>query len=144
MRPETETLIEVSRDLLSRTVNSVEKIYYILRIGRTLISDPNHWNQGVLAQIDHQTSSKIIHPLANNWCSAGALINAIGPGWAVSEFYSLASRYLNRAIGVDDETNAYVFYNDSHSHEQVMIMWNKAIEEAYYDFKQLCLKEIGD
>lgn len=84
---------------------------------RERISDPNRWMQGGYATNikGHYTDSDA--PDAVCWCSAGSIRSFNPPPYIARRVYDA----LNRACG-----EPLVMYNDNHTHDEVMDMWNRA------------------
>lgn len=94
----------------------------ILIKAKEVITDPKNWTQGKFAR---NALGKTACPTdfdAVCFCSLGAL-KRIGK----SSSFHLQLR-LNEAVG-----GSIVDYNDSHTHEQVMEVWDKAIAKAIAD-----------
>lgn len=92
----------------------------ILRKARDLITDPAHWTQGESARNQY---GEMVYPNSNTavcWCAAGAISRA-----AYTEEYSdqcAAERLLNACCAGD-----FINYNDSHTHAEVLALFDKAI-----------------
>ncbi len=98
----------------------------ILKAGRALIENPAHWTQRAFAidcgGVDVGASS----PNACSWCSIGALLKAgnhdpLTPGRRHLE--QAIEQILGFAMDLDD-------FNDTHTHSEVLQVWDKAIENA--------------
>ncbi len=96
----------------------------ILTQGLELIRDPKHWTQEHLAR---DSDGAPLHfaslAAACSWCSLGALIKVCPE---IDASYYLARRHLEQAAAPLSIDN----FNDSHTHQQVVQLWEKAIEHA--------------
>lgn len=102
----------------------------LLKAGQELISVPERWTQGVAAR---DANGVPINPRKEDaccWCSYGALLKVSDDAQLV---YS-ARGFLNRAIGVLDDPIwpgvYFVKFQESHTHAEVLAMWNRAIALA--------------
>lgn len=89
--------------------------------GRALIEDPKHWTRKFNARDadGHPVwNTKTQEPIS--WCSLGAL-SKVTEG--TTKVYNGAYKVLRACVdaGVSD-------FNDSHSHSEVLALWDKAIE----------------
>lgn len=94
------------------------KISEVLKAGRTLISSPLSWTQGAFAR---DKFGKEVDPdrlTACCWDSNGALAIA-GPPYKRARL--LLSMQMQPGIAT---------FNDSHTHEEVLAAWDKAIDVA--------------
>lgn len=97
----------------------------ILEAGLALIRDPNKWAQQFLALNAQNDEVEPLDPTACSWCSIGALVKASGNPL----FEGFAEmRHLEQAIG--ENTPGIAVFNDYSTHEQVIKVWEKAIEYA--------------
>lgn len=101
----------------------------ILTKARELISDPNHWTKNTFARDHHGNFSDPKSPNTTCWCSLGAL----------KKYTSTDSREYFEAVNQLEEallelTNygwtSIAAFNDAHTHEQVLEIFDKAIENA--------------
>lgn len=108
-------------------------VLQVLRSGRTLVSDPAHWTRGALSR-DRQGRPTLSHDRAVCWCSTGALNRgsieigndrSLGLRKAAESFLRAAIWDLNPGL-----ITTIPFFNDSSSHAQVLVVWDKAIELA--------------
>lgn len=93
-----------------------------LKAARDLISDPARWTQGWLARDASKNVSYIGAENAACWCSMGALFHVDGPYRPNSD---LAIKLLSAAIG----GKSVVRYNDTHTHAEVLALFDAAIAE---------------
>lgn len=95
-----------------------------LQAARDLISDPKRWTQGWFAKDDQGTDTHSLSPQAACWCSLGALTKAAGSG-----YYSRELGYLEKVL--DAKTGQGVSqFNDSHTHAEVVEVFDEAIKLA--------------
>jgi len=100
----------------------------ILEEGRALLSKPENWTQRVAARDIHGIRVGSTEEYACSWCSYGAL-NKVDPdhGWQRSD----AEEHLEQAAKeLQPGCVSYVHFNDSHTHSEVLQMWDKAIQNA--------------
>lgn len=85
---------------------------------KALITDPKNWTQGAYARTGDGVPVPLSHSAAVCFCSMGAIRRISG---------ELGAPYqaLKREIGPSDMVCEY---NDSHTHEEVLALFDKAIE----------------
>ena len=122
----------------------MQTILELLIEARDRISDPSRWCQNTHAR---GASGEGVAPQSTeavSWCSVGALYASVPertqpgfflfPGDAADARIDRAKRVLQAAIGKAalDYTYGYTVtrFNDSHSHEEIMAVWDKAIDLA--------------
>ena len=88
----------------------------ILQAARELLSDPERWCQGNFVTLDAQRQ-----PVA--WCAAGALYHVDRYDGRLAELASERFRLAAGAVTISG-------FNDSHSHEDVLRVFDKAIYDA--------------
>lgn len=96
-----------------------------LKRAKSLIDSPEKWTQGVCARNIDGKEVSVHSPSAVCFCSEGA-IHAATNQFNIKQ---RANKYamLQSAVG----SNLEVFeYNDSHTHAEVMLAWDKAISLA--------------
>jgi hypothetical protein len=99
----------------------------ILADARALLSDPERWTTGTLAQREDGLPVDPWSPSACCWCLVGALQCVARRGGApYSDEYAAAYRALNRLL---DQSDA-VDFNDTAEHEDVLALLDRAIAEA--------------
>jgi hypothetical protein len=89
-----------------------------------LIRDPDHWIQGSFAQTENDIGVTPDHPAATCWCIWGALLKVEAEEEAY-EILDLAIRDV-----APDSIREIAYFNDNHSHEDVMKMFDRAKELA--------------
>ncbi len=102
----------------------------ILKAGRALIENPAHWAKGRFAFDCHMEEVTPGSPDACSWCSVGALIKLVN-----YEDRFESRQHLEQAIRqIHSELPAYQgtleYFNDTHTHSEVLRVWDKAIENA--------------
>jgi len=87
---------------------------------RELISKPENWTQRAAARTasGHRTSALSTNAVC--YCAMGALLK-------ISPLYQ-GSRHIDMLAKAMDDSVAY--YNDTHTHAEVLAMFDKAIELA--------------
>lgn len=98
-----------------------------LRAAKALIDTPKKWTRGASARDKFGEPTMLVSEEACSWCTMGALS-------VVSDYadkferdgFERARGYLKRVI----PCRMVADYNDSHTHEEVMRMFDKAIEIA--------------
>lgn len=116
-----------------RTNNSSNtEVMDLLREARALISDPDKWTQGALARNAHGSEVAHYSPDACKWCAVGAISRVAASNNAsydteMSAYSSLvqASRRLFYSDAVGE-------VNDTHSHTDVLALFDRAIELNSY------------
>lgn len=106
----------------------------VLMKAKELIATPDAWTKDELAKDAFGVATDPLGPNARCYCSIGATIKA-------NHFYGSTSNtrsraYLSMAVQelVPETTIPAVSdYNDTHTHEEVMTMFNKAIALAKED-----------
>lgn len=90
-----------------------------------LISDPDRWTQGTYARTQYGDSVDGDDSAAVCWCSAGA-IEAVA--YNCSRTAKAPVIEALHAAAASDNSMHYVDFNDRHTHEEVMAMWQRAGE----------------
>lgn len=101
----------------------------VLIKAREIIADPKRWTQGWYAKDCDGVMTDSMNADAVCWCSMGALTKA---AHAIDnrEAKYLATRVLADVIDQKFVAYSVLDYNDHHSHEEVLQMFDKAIELA--------------
>lgn len=94
----------------------------ILIAARAKIADREHWTTGAFARAKDGLTRRPDNVDAVCWCSIGA-IESIGDWRAVEN--SNAKILLRLAVG-----GSAVGFNDSHTHDEVLAVFDKAIQNA--------------
>lgn len=102
-----------------------------LKAAKSLISDSANWIQEDYAQDGKGNSVKCIQE-GVCFCSLGAIKKIRMEGWGDTD-RTPESSYLSRAVILIDAGNSVLRFNDTHTHAEVMAMWDKAIEMAEKD-----------
>lgn len=92
---------------------------------RDLISDPKRWTQGVLARDSNGNNDSVYGETACSFCASGALLR-VSRG-----FFTEAIRALMVADGQDPndlEAPTVPIFNDTHTHAEVLALFDRAIE----------------
>ena len=97
----------------------MSSIKQLLQKARALIEDPAHWTQGALARDSAGNEVFPNSPQAVCFCAEGALACAFEGTFDLKE---RAGRYLD----IETEKPLWTF-NDSHTHEEVLNAFDKAI-----------------
>jgi hypothetical protein len=98
----------------------------LLLFARQVIQTPEQWTQHVIARDAEET---MIFPESDRavcWCSMGALQKAKSALNAYSGPYEEACDLLCDVIG-----GSVTVFNDTHKHEEVLEMFDKAISNAH-------------
>ena len=104
----------------------MKTVLQLLTEGRELISDPKRWTTGEFARDEHERAVFVYDPKAVCWCSVGAIHKVEGPPTPSSgENTWPALRALHAATACRNIAK----YNDTHSHAEVLAIWDKAIEQ---------------
>ena len=102
-------------------MNKFTQLAINLRAAKLLISTPATWTQGAAARDIANNSVSPFDPFAVCYCSAGAIVRKMP--WIGQ--HEDAKSFLNAAT--NDSNCTIVGYNDSHTHTEVMAIWDKAI-----------------
>ncbi|UCR75550.1 hypothetical protein PP742_gp66 [Alcaligenes phage vB_Af_QDWS595] len=108
----------------------------LLRAAKEIISTPDSWCQNSLAINDKEWGVSSLSPEACAWCSIGCLVKATDGNGASNgdSVYSEAGGYLTSIVSLfanpDNPVDSIAHFNDSHSHERVMELFDMAIEKA--------------
>lgn len=92
----------------------------VLKAARELISDPKHWTQYLFARDDNGNSTQPVSVRAVCWCALGAIDRVSG------DDESAGDDALDALMEVVEEGNVSTF-NDSHTHPEVMALFDAAI-----------------
>lgn len=104
---------------------------HVLISGRTLISDPANWTRGSSARGALGQSTGALNDVAVCWCTLGA-IEKVCNGWdnttsGANEAYKVLQGVLSDR---GEESSQLSTYNDNNSHEEVLALWDAAIEKV--------------
>ena len=88
---------------------------------KAVIEDPKNWTQGQYARKSNMDVTSVEDENATCFCSIGALSKI---GGLNCDLMMYLIQYANGGIAE---------YNDTHTHEQVMEVWDKAIAKAIAD-----------
>ena len=94
----------------------------VLTKARELIADPANWTTGLYARNAQGEHTMTTSKDAVCWCSEGAVFRVTPENW---EDAKSALQLINSVAGDD-----IVGFNDSHTHAEVMEVWDKALELA--------------
>ena len=104
----------------------------VLIKAKALIADRRNWIQGMEARAASGQPLPPEHPSACRFCSIGAVERVLAP-LPAAEHYRVKEQTLNE-IESHITTSAVIGklwrFNDSHTHEGVMALFDKAIKEA--------------
>ncbi|MBD9544279.1 hypothetical protein IB276_33070 [Ensifer sp. ENS04] len=98
----------------------------LLTEAQKLIRDPKHWTQGVYARNKDGNEVSSRNPDAVCFCSMGAIYVAAGEH-LYEKPHLEAVRLLNTVIDIDAGIPRF---NDTHTHEEVMELFDRARELA--------------
>lgn len=100
----------------------------MLEKAKAIIADPSHWTQGWFAKDAAGNDTFSLRSEAVCWCSMGALNKAgFGPwGECFAPVFEVALMEAGHTQGMAS-------YNDTHTHEEVMKVWDRAIQLAKED-----------
>lgn len=110
-------------------------IVEILQEANKLIEHPDNWCQGYLYQRgDGSLSTYASDPEICKYCSLGAINKIVPHGiMGVIATRRKAINYLERAISLRTKVSYMIditAFNDANCHDEVMRMWNDAIQIA--------------
>lgn len=94
----------------------------ILRAARAKIENPENWCQGVY--FASASGERVAPWAAERWCATGAVWAVVGTGAEKYHERGPALHALCDAIGGEWQTD----YNDTHTHAEVIAMFDRAIE----------------
>jgi hypothetical protein len=96
-----------------------------LKAARELISDPSRWTQGAAARNDAGNETNSTSPDATCFCSLGAITKVVG---APGERRRVVKNLLREGL---PEGHSYIaVFNDTHTHEEVLAVFDRAIAHA--------------
>lgn len=95
----------------------------ILQKARATIALPENWTQGAYARNKQGAACSALNKTARCWCASGALHKAWQGNYSV--LYVDALNILGRVAGM-----SIIDYNDRHTHEELLAVFDKAIEIA--------------
>jgi hypothetical protein len=101
----------------------------VLINAKALIADPKNWTQGVFARNADGYSTGVHEEDAICFCTLGAIaVAGDNQKWA----QQIAINTLSKIITVNASNDAVSVgaFNDTHTHEEVMELFDKAIKEA--------------
>jgi len=125
-------------------MNQIKKVYELLEAAKALIDTPEKWTQKDFAKkADGKSTTWQVHNQPVCFCTLGALYNTISkqlknPPELVSLTHK-AERILTDVIlelfptsdrikdPLEINTRKIVNFNDSHTHQEVMAVWDHAI-----------------
>lgn len=107
----------------------MEKISEVLIKARKLIEDPAHWTQRSFARDSYGNKLGPLSESATCFCSIGALHNVQPELWLTGETSIPAKDFLND-LCKDLHGIRVVNYNDSHTHKEVLALFDAAILKA--------------
>lgn len=103
------------------------KISEHLKAAKALIDTPDKWTQGAYARNHQGYETRINSSDACQHCSYGALAAKEAPHACFMLLYK-------------EMENNIIRFNDHHTHQEVMAMWDRAIELAEDDEAIIALK----
>lgn len=100
------------------------QVVKLLQDARNLISKPENWTQADFAKKVDGSGTYSHSDDAVCWCSLGALTK-VSPPVEDSQTKKHAKLLLRKTMN-----KPITIFNDSHTHEEVLAAWDKAIEAA--------------
>lgn len=105
---------------------------------KDVISHEDHWCQNISSKTIDGSSICYADSEAYSFCSLGAIAKfclSIGYNFLEDDFklVARATDYLSRMSRAIDGTQGYITFNDTHSHSEVMELWDEAIALALKD-----------
>ena len=104
------------------------KISDVLIKAKTLIKDPENWTQRVSARDNLYEPVPVMSRNAVCFCTYGAVDRALGLEKSVH--YHEVTRPLREACAAISGSSKVAEYNDTHTHLEVLALFDKAIELA--------------
>jgi len=101
----------------------------VLREARELISDPERWAQGAWAKNAPGHSVQTRAPEAVSWCAAGAIYRCAGNSDLSIDTRELLYDVIGSNIS-PDSGHVIAEFNDTHTHAEVLEMFDRAIALA--------------
>lgn len=101
------------------TPEQKKEVVQLLEQGKDLIADPKCWTQAAFARDWDDCGVRSCSPDAVRWCTAGAVLKVRDPPDQITKE---ANWLLDRAMD-----GCAVEFNDTHTHEEVMAAWDRAI-----------------
>jgi hypothetical protein len=112
----------------------MKSILEVLTEARTRITEPGTWIVGYLAKDQFGMPVNSASRGADSFCALGAVFAGTGGDWNTSSATE-AIRALARVLGVSDmdalvAAATIARWNNSHSHEEVLALFDQAIERS--------------
>ncbi len=101
----------------------------ILEKARELISDESRWTKGEYARDDRGQDIEFNDPGACAFCALGAVLVASGAEDDCDSVTADADRRLTQEVG-GSFINDVARFNDSHTHAEVLALFDRAIAAA--------------
>lgn len=109
------------------TIENQIKVVAALEAGKAKIVDPKNWTTELFARDSEGRDADVMSDKAVCFCSDGALMAAVGLDWSC---YNSPYGVAYRALCDETDGSGIINYNDSHTHAEVMEVWDKAIQQA--------------
>lgn len=108
------------------TPEQKKEVVQLLEQGRTLLTDPKCWTQGAYTRdADGIPGGLGWEKTSTCWCTMGAVHKVSGTLGTANTIAYKAIWQLDQAMN-----GCAVEFNDTHTHEEVMAGWDRAIELA--------------
>ena len=104
------------------------KISDALIIAKTLIQDPENWTQGVSARDNLHEPVPAMSRNAVCFCTYGAVDRALGLENSI-DYHKIVGTLKNACAAISG-SSVVAEYNDTHTHPEVLALFDKAIELA--------------
>ena len=105
----------------------------ILNLAKKKIADSHNWTQGTAARDMFGDAVSVTSKDAVCWCAVGSL-QSLSLSETENGIGAIACLYLDKASGIHitnyGDLRSSAQFNDTHSHEEVMKLFDKAIELA--------------
>lgn len=98
----------------------------ILIAARKKIEKPENWTQGQAARNKFQHWCDPTYAFATCWCALGAIRSVVGRDLESDTFFVSAYKELVKV----SEDRLIARFNDSHTHEEVLALFDRAIANA--------------
>lgn len=102
----------------------------VLEASKAVIEKPEHWTTRYLARDSYGVNTQPFSKGATCWCSIGAIDKVYDEYGVSGDLRQQAIRALEVALDEAGEDDCVAEFNDTRTHAEVMMLWNKAIAKA--------------
>jgi hypothetical protein len=122
------------------TIDTQLKLIEVLKAGKAKIIKPENWGIGFFAKTKDGQQCPYNSKAAFCFCSDGALMNVTS--WDRSTENSVIYWEAYALLGSLADEHDIIEFNDTHTHEEVLTLWDKAIKLAEADLVVMNLERL--